>query len=72
MSGNQHVKTPAPSDKDLREDPGIGASRGAIRAGDIAADDELEDGENTFAGDVENDLTPQGGVDPNQTGRTNK
>lgn len=70
MSGNQHIKTKTPSDKDLREDPGIGASRGTIKAGDLA--DELEDGDNTFVGDVENDVRPSGGIDPNQVGRTNK
>lgn len=30
------------------------------------------EGENTFEGDVKNDTTEQGGVDPNQRGRTNK
>jgi hypothetical protein len=70
MSGNQHIKTRTPSDKDLREDPGIGASKGAIKAGDLA--DEIEDGDNTFRGDVESDVRPSGGIDPNQVGRTNK
>ena len=30
------------------------------------------EGDNTFEGDVKNDTTAQGGVDPNQRGRTNK
>jgi hypothetical protein len=29
-------------------------------------------GANTDEGDVANDTTPQGGVDPNQRGRTNR
>lgn len=70
MSGNQHVKTKTPSDKDLRNDPGIGASRGAIKAGDLA--DEIEDGDNTFQGDVESDVGPNGEIDPATVGRTNK
>jgi len=55
----------------LRQNPGIGASKGTIKGGDIL-DEEPLDGDNTFEGDVENDVTPQGGIDPNQTGRTNK
>ena len=71
MSGNQHIKTRTPSDKDLRDDPGIGASKGMIKAGDLDRDD-IEDGENTFTGDVANDVGPNGEVDPNKVGRTNK
>jgi hypothetical protein len=71
MSGNQQIKTKTPSDKDLREDPGIGASKGTIRMGDVPVE-EMEDGDNTFAGDVENDVGPNGEINPNQTGRTNK
>ena len=62
----KHPKTDNPSDKDLRDDPGIGRSKGADR------DDPLIGGDNTFEGDVLNDTTPQGGVDPDQRGRTNK
>ena len=29
-------------------------------------------GENTYEGDVGNDTNPQGGIDPDQRGRTNK
>ena len=50
----------------VERDPGIGASRGGWKA-----DPELRDGENTFEGDVMNDTTPSGGVDPSQRGRTN-
>jgi hypothetical protein len=70
--GNQHPKTHKPSDKDLRENPGIGVSKGTIKGGEILADDESFDGDNTFEGDVENDVTPQGGIDPDRTGRTNE
>jgi len=69
---NQHPKTQTPSDKDLRQNPGIGTSRGTIKGGDILDEDESLDGDNTFKGDAENDVTAQGGVDPNRTGRTNK
>jgi len=69
---NQHPKTQTPSDKDLRQNPGIGTSRGTIKGGDILDADESLDGDNTFKGDVKNDVTAQGGVDPNRTGRTNK
>ena len=49
-------------------DPGIGASKGATIAGE---DPHIAAGENTVEGDVENDVTPQGGIDPEQRGRTN-
>ncbi|MBP1804470.1 hypothetical protein [Rubellimicrobium aerolatum] len=68
MSASKHPKTHEPSDADLKGNPGIGSS-----AGTAGADDEdLADGDTTFEGDVMNDTTPQGGVDPEQTGRTNK
>ena len=63
---NKHPKTEEPTDEDLREDPGIGRSKGADRK------DPPIEGDNTFEGDVANDTTPQGGVDPSQRGRTNK
>ena len=43
-------------------------SKGTIKEGDIT---EIE-GDSTFEGDVENDTTIGGGVDPNQKHRTNK
>lgn len=54
------------TDRDLANNPGIGASPGT-RIGDV---DNL-DGESTFEGDVLNDTTPAGGIDPKQRGRTN-
>ncbi|MDM7459437.1 MAG: hypothetical protein P3W94_008835 [Paracoccus sp. (in: a-proteobacteria)] len=63
---NKHPKTDNPTDKTLHSDPGIGRSKGADRK------DPLLPGENTFEGDVSNDTTPHGGVDPNQLGHTNK
>src|SRR5690606_26192045 len=63
---DKHPKSRTPTDKDLRENPGIGSSPGTSGYGD-----EL-DGENTFRGDVENDTTPQGGIDPDRRVRTNK
>ncbi|HWK65000.1 MAG TPA: hypothetical protein VNS34_08670 [Rhizobiaceae bacterium] len=67
MTSN-HPKTRKPSDKDLHENPGIGSSKGTIKQGEEVG----LDGDNTFEGDVENDTTAAGGVNPAQTGRTNK
>jgi len=60
---SKHIDYPAPSDKDLRDNPQIGGSKGATIAG--ATPDELEDfqGETTFEGDVGNDTNAQGGID---------
>lgn len=63
---SKHMKSKNPSDADLRGDPGIGRSKGASRK------DPQIGGESTFEGDVLNDTTPQGAVDPRQKGRTNK
>jgi hypothetical protein len=54
---------------DLDVNPGIGSSKGAYSTGE---DPRNVEADNTIEGDVENDTTPQGGVDPNQMGRTNK
>jgi hypothetical protein len=53
----------------METNPEIGATRGSV-AGKF--DPAEEEGESTFEGDVMSDSTPQGGVDPNQRGRTNK
>ena len=58
---------PLPAD-DLQDDPGISSSRGATRAGE---DPHIIAGDNTVEGDVANDVTPGGGIDPDQRGRTN-
>lgn len=63
---NKHLKTETPSDADLKGNPAIGQSKG-LTGIDPA---ELE-GENTLQGDVENDTKPDGGIDPDQRGRTN-
>ena len=62
----KHEKSRNSTDADLRNDPGIGRSKGADRR------DPPIGGENTFEGDVENDTNAQGGVDPGHLGRTNK
>jgi hypothetical protein len=54
------------ADRDLDSDPGIGQSPGLDRDASAMA------GENTAEGDVMNDATRAGGVDPSQRGRTNK
>jgi hypothetical protein len=61
-------KSTKPTDLDLADDPGISRPPGIASPPD---DEELQ-GENTVEGDVANDTTPQGGVDPRQRGRTNK
>jgi len=60
---SQHFKTRKPSDKDLHENPMIGASKGVTMSG--AEPDILDDikGANTFEGDVENDTNALGGID---------
>lgn len=71
MSTSKHPKAhpgDAPRD-DLQDNPGIGASKGAYAG---KADPAEIEGESTFEGDVENDTTPQGGIDPGQLGRTNR
>ncbi|TJV22406.1 MAG: hypothetical protein E5Y04_20430 [Mesorhizobium sp.] len=52
----------------MANNPGIGTSKGTIKEGE---EFELE-GENTVEGDVENDTTAAGGIDPRQKMRTNK
>ena len=66
MSTSQQPKPAKPSDADLRGNPGIGSSKGRSN------DRDPVDGDNTFEGDVLNDTTPSGGVDPKQIGRTNR
>jgi hypothetical protein len=72
MSNSKQPKSDKEIDVDLRDnledDPGIGRSKGRYA---MTNEPPLE-GENTFEGDVKNDTTPQGGVDPKQQGRTNK
>jgi hypothetical protein len=69
MTQSQQPKPSKPSDKDLRDNPGIGQTAGTDNFENTFDD---EEGENTVEGDVLNDTTPQGGIDPNQRGRTNK
>ena len=66
MTSSQHPKTKTPSDADLKGNPGIGSSKGAW------GEEDRVGGDNSFEGDVMNDTTPQGGVDPDRRGRTNK
>jgi hypothetical protein len=66
MSTSQQPKPAEPSDADLRGNPGIGSSKGNSN------DSDPSDGDNTFEGDVLNDTTSSGGVNPKQIGRTNR
>jgi hypothetical protein len=68
MTSTKHPKTTKPTDRDLKSDPGIKRSRGITEP----EDDEALQGGSTVEGDIANDTTPQGGVDPKQRGRSNK
>ena len=68
MTSEKHLKSVKPSRDDNETNPAIGQSRGIGSPEDAA----LIEGDNTVEGDVANDATPAGGVDPAQRGRTNK
>lgn len=68
---SKHPKT-KPEERprsDLTVDLGIGRSKGTTMTGEDPRD---LDGGSTFEGDVENQTTREGGVNPNRMGRTNK
>jgi hypothetical protein len=79
MSTSKHPKSGSasgvsPAD-DLDRNPGIGAGLGTTRAGGATHthdDPEAIVGANTIEGDVMNDVEPDGSVDPNRRGRTNR
>jgi hypothetical protein len=71
VSRNKHPKS-KPGQRprsDLDVNPGIGASKGSYMSGE---DPRNLEGGSTFEGDVANETTREGGVDPNRIGRTNK
>jgi hypothetical protein len=68
MASTKHHKHKRPTDADLSNNPGIGTSKGTIKEGD----DLLLRGDNTFEGDVENDVGATGGINERQKVRTNK
>jgi hypothetical protein len=65
---SKHMKTDVPSDADLKGNPGIGSSKGMTISGGDPRD--LE-GDSTFEGDVDNETTPEGGIDPDHRPRKN-
>lgn len=72
MSSSKHPKTDArdnPFRDDLERNPGIGQSKGTFATGEppdsLAAN-------STTEGDIENETTRQGGINPNKLGRTNR
>jgi hypothetical protein len=67
--GGLGADTPRPPD-DLERNPGIGATKGTQSRS--TRDPEEIAGDSTSEGDVMNDTTPQGGVDPDHRGRTNR
>ncbi|MGV6873189.1 hypothetical protein ACUSIJ_10910 [Pseudochelatococcus sp. B33] len=68
MTAQKHSKTRKPSDKDLKENPGIGQSPGLGSAEDA----DLLKGNSTFEGDTENNATRSGGVNPRDRPRGNR
>jgi hypothetical protein len=66
---SKHSKGHHPNDLDLKGNPGIGQSAGIDNKRTTFED---EAGENTVEGDVMNETTRQGGIDPAHRGRTNK
>ena len=72
MSGSKQPKSDEEVGLDLRDDleddPGIGRSKGRF----AMTDEPPIEGDTTFEGDVKNDATPEGGVDPKKLGRTNE
>jgi hypothetical protein len=67
MTSPKHDKTKTPSDKDLKENPGIGQTAGLRSPEDV----ELLEGENTLEGDTDNNTNRQGGIDPSDRRRGN-
>src|SRR4051794_15482272 len=59
----KHVKLRTPTDRDLRENPMIGGSKGVVLAGATPDDLEEAQGVNTIEGDLENDTNAAGGLD---------
>lgn len=60
---SKHPKQTRPSDVDLARNPLIGGSKGVTMAQATPEDLEEVEGVNTIEGDVENDTTPEGGVE---------
>lgn len=69
---SKHLKAGTPGavkpQDDLERNPGINSSKGMTMAG---AEPEDIEADSTFEGDVANDVNDAGGIDPNQSGRTN-
>ena len=68
MTTDKHYKTKKPTDKDLKENPGIGQSAGLQSTDDA----DLLEGDNTFEGDTDNNTNRSGGVDPRDRQRANR
>ena len=68
---SKHRKTHRPSDRDLKDNPLIGGSKGTTMAGITPDELERAQGANTIEGDVENDSTRADGVPEEERERTN-
>ena len=69
MADERQKKHDPKLDEDLRENPGIGQSKGAYAMG---GDLDYAEGDNTVEGDVENDPDASGRVPEGRIGRTNR
>jgi hypothetical protein len=69
MTGKHPKSTGSHVDSDLKRNPGIGSSKGTFATGE---DPRSVEADSTVEGDVENETTREGGVDPRHLGRTNK
>ena len=68
MTSSKHPKKEKPTDKDLKQNPGIGQSAGLQSAEDA----DVVKGENTFEGDTDNNTNRSGGIDPRDRQRQNR
>jgi hypothetical protein len=69
LTDTKHEKGKSPFADDLERNPGIGQSKGSFMTGE---DPESIEGNNTVEGDVDNDVTPGGGVPQEERERTNR
>jgi hypothetical protein len=75
MSTSKHPRSKAAPADETERSPGIKAGRGTTRAGGAThqhEDPEAIEGGSTVEGDVMNDTEPDGSIDPNRRGRTNR
>lgn len=67
---SKQPKTTVPTDADLKNNPGIGTSKGT--AGEAPDDVEADLADSTFEGDSESGTNPQGGIDKGEADKAPK